>query len=50
MHTILVTFTLTFTSGLISRFFMFGAYLLYYSYLSLNVSYARLIPLRAFVT
>ena len=40
-----VTLTLTFTSGLISRFFM-----LYYSYLSSNVSYARPIPLGAFVT
>ena len=40
-----VTLTLTLTSGLISRFFM-----LYYSYLSSNVSYARPIPLGAFVT
>ena len=40
-----VTLTLTLTSGLISRFF-----LLYYSYLSSNVSYARPIPLGAFVT
>ena len=40
-----VTLTLTFTSGLISRFFV-----LYYSYLSSNVSYARPIPLGAFVT
>ena len=37
--------TLTLTSGLISRFFV-----LYYSYLSSNVSYARPIPLGAFVT
>ena len=37
--------TLTFTSGLISRFFV-----LYYSFLSSNVSYARPIPLGAFVT
>ena len=37
--------TLTLTSGLISRFFV-----LYYSYLSSNVSYARQIPLEAFVT
>ena len=36
-----VTLTLTLTSGLISRF---------YSYLSSNVSYARPIPLGAFVT
>ena len=40
-----VTLTLTFTSGLISRFFV-----LYYSYLSSNVCYARPIPLGAFVT
>ena len=40
-----VTLTLTLTSGLISRFFV-----LYYSYLSSNVSYARPIPLGAFVT
>ena len=40
-----VTLTLTFTSGLISRFFV-----LYYSYLSSNVSYARPIPFGAFVT
>ena len=40
-----VTLTLTLTSGLISRFFM-----LYYSFLSSNVSYARPIPLGAFVT
>ena len=40
-----VTLTLTLTFGLISRFF-----LLYYSYLSSNVSYARPIPLGAFVT
>ena len=45
-----VTLTLTLTSGLISRFFLFGAYLLYYSLLSSNVSYARPIPLGAFVT
>ena len=38
------------TSGLISRFFVSGAYLLYYSLLSLDVSYARPIPLGAFVT
>ena len=44
-----VTLTLTLTSGLISRFFLFGAYLLYYSLLSSNVSYARPIPLGAFV-
>ena len=43
-----VTFTLTLTSGLISRFFVSGAYdLLYCSELSLNVSYARPIPLGA---
>ena len=41
----LVTLTLTLTSGLISRFLV-----LYYSYLSSNVSYARPIPLGAFVT
>ena len=40
-----VTLTLPLTSGLISRFFV-----LYYSYLSSNVSYARPIPLGAFVT
>ena len=40
-----VTLTLTLTSGLISRFFV-----LHYSYLSSNVSYARPIPLGAFVT
>ena len=40
-----VTLTLTLTSGLISRFFV-----LYYSLLSSNVSYARPIPLGAFVT
>ena len=40
-----VTLTMTLTSGLISRFFV-----LYYSYLSSNVSYARPIPLGAFVT
>ena len=40
MHTILSHFDLTFTSGLISRFFV-----LYYSYLSSNVSNARPIPL-----
>ena len=40
-----VTLTLTLTSGLISRFLV-----LYYSYLSSNVSYARSIPLGAFVT
>ena len=40
-----VSLTLTLTSGLISRFFV-----LYYSYLSSNVSYARPIPLGAFVT
>ena len=45
-----VTLTLRLTSGLISRFFLFGAYLLYYSLLSSNVSYARPIPLGAFVT
>ena len=39
------TLTLALTSGLISRFFV-----LYYSYLSSNVSYARSIPLGAFVT
>ena len=39
------TLTLALTSGLISRFFV-----LYYSYLSSNVSYARPIPLGAFVT
>ena len=39
------TLTLTLTSGLISRFLV-----LYYSYLSSNVSYARPIPLGAFVT
>ena len=41
---------LTLTSGLISMFFISEAYLLYYSLLSSNVSYARPIPLRAFVT
>ena len=46
VHTILCHFDFfTFTSGLISRFFV-----LYYSYLSSNVSYARPIPLGAFVT
>ena len=40
-----VTLTLALTSGLISRFFV-----LYYSLLSSNVSYARPIPLGAFVT
>ena len=40
-----VTLTLALTSGLISRFFVSGAYLLYYSLLSSNVSYARPIPL-----
>ena len=45
-----VTFTLTLTSGLISSFFVPEAYLPYYSYLSSNVSYARLIPLGASVT
>ena len=40
-----VTLTLTLLSGLISRFFV-----LYYSYLSSNVSYARPIPFGAFVT
>ena len=40
-----VTLTLTLTSDLISRFFV-----LYYSLLSSNVSYARPIPLGAFVT
>ena len=40
-----VTLFLTLTSGLISRFFV-----LYYSYLTSNVSYARPIPLGAFVT
>ena len=40
-----VTLTLTLTSCLISRFFM-----LYYSLLSSNVSYARSIPLGAYVT
>ena len=40
---VILTFTLT--SGFISRFF-----LLYYSYLSSNVSCARPIPLGAFVT
>ena len=40
-----VILTLTLTSGLISSFF-----LLYYSYLSSNVSYTRPIPLGAFVT
>ena len=40
-----VTLTLTLTSGLISWFFLSGAYLLYYSLLSSNVSYARPIPL-----
>ena len=43
VHTIL-----TLTSGLISRFFDSGAYLLYY--ISSNLSYARPIPLGAFVT
>ena len=45
-----VTLTLTLTSGLISSFFLSGAYLLYYSSLSSNVSYARPIPLGAFHT
>ena len=40
-----VILTLTLTSGLISIFFV-----LYYSYLSSNVSYTRPIPLGAFVT
>ena len=40
-----VTLTLTLTSGLISRIVV-----LYYSFLSSNVSYARPIPLGAFVT
>ena len=40
-----VTLTLSLPSGLISRFFV-----LYYSYLSSNVSYARPIPVGAFVT
>ena len=40
-----VTLTLTLASGLISSFFV-----LYYSYLSSNVSYTRPIPLGAFVT
>ena len=40
-----VTLTLTLTSGLISRFLV-----LYYSYLSSNASYARPMPLGAFVT
>ena len=40
-----VTLTLTLASGLISSFFV-----LYYSYLSSNVSYIRPIPLGAFVT
>ena len=40
-----VTLTMTLTSGLISRF-----YVLYYSYFSSNVCYARPIPLGAFVT
>ena len=40
-----VTLTLTLTAGLISRFFV-----LYYSLLSSKVSYARPIPLGAFVT
>ena len=44
------TLTLTLTSTLISRFFVSGAYLLYYKQLSLNVSYARPIPLGALVT
>ena len=45
-----ITLTLTLTSGPFSRFFLSGAYLLYYSLLSSNVSYARPIPLGAFVT
>ena len=45
-----VTLTLTLTSGLISRFFVSGAYFLYYSLLSSNASYARPIPLVTFVT
>ena len=45
MHTILSHFDFDISSGLISRFFV-----LYYSYLSSNVSYARPIPLGAFVT
>ena len=48
VHTILghfdLVFDLSLTSGLISRFFVSGAYL------SANVSYARPIPLGAFVT
>ena len=44
MHTILSHFDIDVTSGLISRFFM-----LYYSFLSSNVSYARPIPLGALV-
>ena len=44
-----VTLTLTLTSGLISKVFVSGAYLLYYILLSSNVSYARPIPLGAFV-
>ena len=45
MHTILSHFDFDIESGLISRFFV-----LYYSYLSSNVSFARPIPLGAFVT
>ena len=50
MHTILGHFDLTLTSGLFSRFFVSGAYLLYNSQLSSNVSHARSIPFGAFVT
>ena len=45
-----VTFTFSLTSGLISRFFVSGAYLLCHSLLSSNVPYDRPIPLEAFVT
>ena len=45
------TLTLTLTSSLISRLFVSGAYyLLFYSELFSNVSYARPIPFGAFVT
>ena len=44
-----ITFTLTLTSVLISRCFVSGAHLLFYSQLSSNLSYAWPIPLGAFV-
>ena len=50
MHTVLGHFDLNIDFWPHSRFFMSGAYLLYYSSLFSNVSYARPIPLGAFVT